>query len=145
MILLLCSAAFAACTRDVFRARIGRGSLGLELAVSPSQRAKGLMFRMSLPRDAGMLFVFPDTGRRAFWMKNTYIPLSIAFLDRGLRVIALFDMKPHDRTPVGPEKPAMYVLEVNKGWFRRNSVRVGSRLRPGKSLNNFLSRYRSVR
>lgn len=132
----------SACASGKYDAVMGGGTLSLELAVSRSERARGLMYRRTLARNSGMLFVFPDTARRAFWMKNTFVPLSIAFLDGNLRVVSIHHLKPHDRTPVGPAIPVMYALEVNRGWFLKHGVRSGMRLRPGGRLKRVLSRQR---
>jgi len=129
-----------ACTTGSYEARIGRGRLRLELAITSAERAEGLMHRKVLAPDTGMLFVFPGSARRVFWMKNTSIPLSIAFLDKCLRVISIHKLKPFDRTPVGPRLPAMYALEVNRGWFRENLVYVGSSFFPGPELAGVLKK-----
>jgi uncharacterized membrane protein (UPF0127 family) len=111
---------------------IGVGSVKLvvEVADDPLERSLGLMYRESLPEERGMLFVYPDEQPRAFWMKNTLIPLSIAFADAKGSIIAIMDMAPDDgRTHYRSPGPAMYALEVNQGWFQRNGVKVGSEIR----------------
>ena len=101
----------------------------VEIADSPEEQATGLMNRTSLAEDRGMLFVFPGEEVRSFWMKNTLIPLSIAYMDSEGRIVDLQDMKPlDDEEPhyVSAE-PAKYALEVNKGFFDENGVEVGDR------------------
>lgn len=93
-------------------------SFSLELAITPEQKQQGLMFRESLPKDAGMLFVFNDTEPRGFWMKNTKIPLDMIYLDENLTVVEIKkNIRPclEDPCAVYKSKPAKYVLEVNAG------------------------------
>jgi uncharacterized membrane protein (UPF0127 family) len=75
-----------------------------------------------------MVFVYPSEGRRAFWMKNTPLPLSIAFIDAQGRIVRIADMEPHDLTPVPSGRPAMYALEMPRGWFALRSVAVGDQV-----------------
>lgn len=97
----------------------------VEVADNEDERSLGLMYRDSLPADKGMLFVYPDTHLRSFWMANTRIPLSIAFLDGSGRVVTLTDMKPLDRERTSSVLPARYALEMNQGWFASHGVAVG--------------------
>ena len=76
--------------------------------------------------DQGMLFVYPDERPRNFWMKDTSLPLSIAYLDAQGRIVRIADMTPFDTSPVPSVRPAMYALEVNQGWFTRHAVQVGA-------------------
>jgi len=110
--------------------RIGMGNsqLTVEVAATPGERARGLMYRDSLDDDTGMLFVFEYPGRWGFWMKNTLIPLSIAFLDHEGNVVNIEDMQPHDTTVTMPKGEILYALEVNLGWFARHGIRPGSRI-----------------
>ena len=106
-----------------------RVEVRVEIADSPEEQATGLMNRTALAEDRGMLFVFPGEEVRSFWMKNTLIPLSIAYMDSEGRIVDLQDMKPlDDEEPhyVSAE-PAKYALEVNKGFFDENGVEVGDR------------------
>ncbi len=80
------------------------------------------MFRRDLPDDAGMLFVFPEDTRTSFWMKDTFIPLTIAFLAADGRILAVVDGKPLDETPLDPGVTYRYALEVNQGWFGRRGL-----------------------
>ncbi|HEY1406377.1 MAG TPA: DUF192 domain-containing protein [Spirochaetota bacterium] len=101
--------------------------VNLELACSESEHTYGLMYRDKLDENSGMLFVFPDDGYRNFWMKNTRIPLSIAYIDAKGKILEIYDMKPLDTSITYPSKFACrYALEVNKGWFKKHNIRTGS-------------------
>ena len=107
----------------------GAARLTLELAATDEQRSRGLMFRESLPEDQGMLFVFEQQTNASFWMRNTLIPLSIAYIDRDGTILDIQDMQPEAPgypTPIyPPASPYWYALEVNQGWYARNGVNVG--------------------
>jgi uncharacterized membrane protein (UPF0127 family) len=99
----------------------------VELADDLAEQTKGLMDRTTLGENRGMLFVYPEERELSFWMKNTLIPLSIAFIDSERRIIVIQDMRPLDDEPphyVSAE-PAQYALEVNQGFFERRGVKVG--------------------
>jgi uncharacterized membrane protein (UPF0127 family) len=96
-----------------------------EVAATPEQRATGLMHRFSLRPDHGMIFVFERPERQSFWMKNTFIPLSIAFIAPDGRIINVDDMAPHDETTHSSKGPALYALEMRKGWFAERGIRAG--------------------
>jgi uncharacterized membrane protein (UPF0127 family) len=99
----------------------------VEIADNTSERAKGLMNRTALPKDQGMLFVFDSEQELSFWMSNTLIPLSIAYMDSEGRIVDIQDMEPLDDEPphyVSAE-PAQYALEVNQGFFEERGVEVG--------------------
>jgi uncharacterized protein len=99
-----------------------------EVAHTGETRRLGLMNRRILPEDRGMLFVFDEIGMHAMWMKNTYIPLSVAFLDERGAIINIADMEPHTVDSHGAAKPAKYALEVNRGWFSKRGVKAGARV-----------------
>jgi uncharacterized membrane protein (UPF0127 family) len=103
-------------------------TLNVEVAATPPERQQGLMFRQELDDSAGMLFLFPADDSVGFWMKNTYIPLTIAFIDSSGRVVELRDGRPLDETVLTPAHPYRYALEVNQGWFERHGLGVGARL-----------------
>lgn len=107
---------------------IGEHRFAVELATTPAERAKGLMFRESLPKNRGMLFVFEMQQPLSFWMQNTSIPLSIAYIDENGVIIDIIDMKPFDLTSIPSSQPARYALEVNQGEFRRKGIRPGNRI-----------------
>ncbi|MCL2519415.1 MAG: DUF192 domain-containing protein [Spirochaetaceae bacterium] len=100
----------------------------VEVADTSDSRALGLMHRRSLPANNGMLFVFPDEAIRSFWMHNTYIPLSIAYIDRDGRIRSIHDMTPLSRATIQSTLPVMYALEVNQGFFERHNITVGDRV-----------------
>jgi len=105
---------------------IGAHELTAELATTPSQIQTGLMFRFSLPPDHGMLFVYHAAEPMSFWMRNTYIPLSIAFIDAQGRILNIADMAPHDERPTWSAGRALYALEMRKGWFAAKGIVAGA-------------------
>jgi uncharacterized membrane protein (UPF0127 family) len=109
-------------------ARIGTHTLQIELAISETEQQRGLMHRRELPENQGMLFIFQQEQRLGFWMKNTLLPLSIAFLDKDLRIVDIQDMQPLDETTHISAKPALYALEMNQGWFRKRGIVTGNQL-----------------
>ena len=104
---------------------VGEESITVEVADEPEERHNGLMFRKKLPTDSGMLFVYPEPQSLSFWMKNTHIPLSIAYLDETGRILNIEDMSPHNTQTVTSAAPAMYALEMNQGWFADNGIERG--------------------
>lgn len=100
-----------------------------EVARTADERAQGLMYRESLARGKGMLFVFPDSQIRSFWMKNTFIPLDIAFLDAEFRIVDIKAMEPENTTSLPSALPAMFALEVPLGWFEEMGISVGAQAR----------------
>ncbi len=110
-----------------------RVTLEVEVADTPQTRARGLMYRSWLPEYAGMLFVFESPQRLAFWMKNTWIPLSVAFIDPSWRVVDIQHMdppQPGGEIPIYVSRQeAQYALEVNQGFFTRHGIGVGARVR----------------
>jgi uncharacterized membrane protein (UPF0127 family) len=103
----------------------GRPRLALELATTPEQHERGLMFRESMPADHGMLFVFDRQSNAAFWMRNTLIPLSVAYIDADGTILDIQDMQPQTDDSHPPARPYWYALEVNQGWYANNGVGVG--------------------
>jgi uncharacterized protein len=99
-----------------------------EVATTVQDRATGLMNRFSLQQDHGMLFVFERSETLHFWMKNTYIPLSIAFLDATGRILNIEDMAPQTETTHPSKGPALYALEMRKGWFLERGIKAGDRV-----------------
>lgn len=121
-----------ACGRGVPGARleveplvVGNQRITAEIAVTARDRSHGLMHRESMPDDHGMLFVFPEERILTFWMKDTPLPLSIAFADAGGRIVRIEDMEPNSRDVVSSGVPARYALEMNRGWFERHGVYPG--------------------
>jgi uncharacterized membrane protein (UPF0127 family) len=107
---------------------IGTVKLQAEVANTPGQREIGLMHRFSLAPDHGMVFVFPAPEPLSFWMRNTYIPLSIAYMDANGVILNIEDMAPQDDTMHWSRGAAQYALEMRKGWFRERGVRAGDRV-----------------
>ena len=100
-----------------------------QLAATPQQRSTGLMFRRQMPQAEGMLFVFDQPGQQCFWMKNTLLPLSAAFVADDGTIVNLADMKPQTTDSHCSEKPVRYVLEMNQGWFSQKGIKTGTKLR----------------
>ncbi len=99
-----------------------------ELANTATTRATGLMFRKSLEANRGMLFVFEVVAPHCMWMRNTFVPLSVAFLDDEGKILNIADMTPHDETSHCANGSARYALEMNRGWFAGKGVKAGARL-----------------
>lgn len=100
--------------------------LTAELATTPATRACGLSHRDELPKNHGMLFIYPDLRPVSYWMKDTKVPLSIAFLDDSGQIFSIQDMAPLQTDRRYPSsRPAIYALEVNQGWFGRHQIDVG--------------------
>ncbi|GGO68746.1 DUF192 domain-containing protein [Bowmanella pacifica] len=102
--------------------------LELELAQSFEARARGLMHREALCADCGMLFEYTEPRVVSMWMKNTLIPLDVAFVDKQGRILVIKQMQPHDLTPVDSERLASYAWEMNQGWFAKHGVKAGDRV-----------------
>jgi uncharacterized protein len=99
-----------------------------EVADDFASRARGLMYRKQMPSNAGMLFLFEEPGAQCMWMKNTLIPLSVAFLDERGTIINIEDMAPQTEDSHCARRPARYALEMNGGWFAARGIRPGMRL-----------------
>jgi len=133
MFLLIFLFCFISCTTHKLPVReitIERDGLVLavvkaEIAGTSEERTHGLMFRKELPDGEGMLFIFESDQVLSFWMKNTYIPLSIAYISWDGRIIDIKDMYPHDENSVSSSRSVRYALEVPQGWFSRSGIRVG--------------------
>jgi uncharacterized protein len=103
-------------------------TVAVELARTPDEQARGLMFRRELPEGRGMLFLFEREEIRRFWMKNTLIPLDMIFLDGKRQIVGVEENTvPHDEESRGPDDPAQYVLEVPAGYTRRHGLGPGAR------------------
>jgi uncharacterized membrane protein (UPF0127 family) len=109
-------------------------ALIVEVAATPATREKGLMNRFSLRPDHGMLFVFEAPQPLAFWMKDTYVPLSIAFVDAGGRILNIEDMRPRDESTHWSRGTALYAIEMRQGWFAAKGIAAGDRVEglPGR-------------
>ena len=108
----------------------------LEIASTSQDRRKGLMFRKELPEDFGMIFAWDSKKIQCMWMRNTFVPLSVAYIDNTGEIIDIYDMVPLSKTSVCSKKPALYALEVNQGWFKKKDINVGDILTINKILQN---------
>ena len=100
-----------------------------EFANTFQARAQGLMHREKLAQNTGMLFRFDEAATQCMWMKNTLIPLSVAFLDEAGTVVTILEMQPHDETSRCSSGPARYALEMNRAWFAERGIKPGMKLR----------------
>ena len=121
------SVAAVACVHDTGKIDLAVGGVvfRVEQAVTPEQRREGLMYRDRLGEREGMLFVFEEERMLSFWMRNTSLPLSIAFIDARGVIVHITDLVPYSETPVPSRVPARFALEVNRGAFERTGVAVG--------------------
>jgi uncharacterized membrane protein (UPF0127 family) len=99
-----------------------------QLAITPDQRSIGLMFRKEMPQSEGMLFAFEQAAVQCFWMKNTLLPLTAAFVADDGTIVNLADMQPQTTNEHCSTQPVRYVLEMNQGWFSRKKIRAGFKL-----------------
>ena len=107
----------------------GMHNIVAELAQTPQQQQIGMMMRTEMAAHEGMLFVFDDVAPRCFWMKNTLLPLSIAFIEDDGTVVNIAEMKPRSEASHCSEKPVRYALEMNQGWFSKRAIKAGFRLK----------------
>ena len=109
---------------------LGPKEITAELAISRTEIATGMMFRDKMEENEGMLFIFAQPVQVSFYMKNTYVPLSCAYIDSEGAILEIHDLKPLDENPVyARSEQVQYVLEVKQGWFERNGVRIGTVIR----------------
>jgi hypothetical protein len=125
--LIACTATSAA-SGGQLSLRIGPHAFQVEVSATPREREHGLMGRTHLPADGGMLFVFEQPGRHCFWMRDTPLPLSIAFIDPTDRIVRLADMQPLTETLHCPGADVRYALEVRQGEFQRRGIAPGARV-----------------
>jgi hypothetical protein len=125
---LAASAAFADVSFKTSLVRVGPHPLKVEVAQSEPQRMQGLMFREKLGAEDGMLFIFDEPAYHGMWMKNTLIPLSVAFVDANGVILNILDMEPQTLDSHMAAGPAVYAIETNKGWFERKKIKAGDRV-----------------
>ena len=115
---------------DLQRVKITAGmhQISAQVAQTPEQRQIGLMFRKEMPQAEGMLFVFEQPSQQCFWMKNTLLPLTAAFVADDGTIVNLEDMKPQTTDSHCSAKPVRYVLEMNQGWFAKKGLKAGFKL-----------------
>lgn len=116
----------------------------VELAITPEERQKGLMYRKHLGENEGMLFIFPEKDFLRFWMKNTYIPLDIAFFDEDGYLLEVFSMKPQSEDIIQSTEPAKYALEMNQGWFYKKQIKRFSKLQLTKEVEEKINLHTSL-
>ena len=110
------------------RIQAGMYQIDAQLAVTPGQREIGLMYRSEMPQHEGMLFVFEQPADQCFWMKNTILPLTAAFVADDGTIVNLADMKPQTTDSHCSAKPVRFVLEMNQGWFAKKAIKAGYKL-----------------
>ena len=108
--------------------KVSGHTFSAEVAYKKESRIRGLMYRNSMEKNSGMLFVFPEAAIHSMWMINTYIPLSIAFLDKDGIILNIIDMSPHTRTKNSAAGKAKYALEMNLGWFSLRNIKEGEKI-----------------
>jgi uncharacterized membrane protein (UPF0127 family) len=115
---------------DLPRIQITAGMylIDTQVAATHEQRATGLMYRQQMPMSEGMLFVFDQASEQCFWMKNTLLPLTAAFVDDDGTIVNMADMKPLTTDSHCSAKPVRFVLEMNQGWFNKKGIKPGVRL-----------------
>ncbi len=126
--LILAAGRAVAQTLPVVELTAGFHRIEAEVAANNAARMQGLMQRKSLPAQRGMLFVFERDAQHCMWMKNTFLPLSVAFLDAQGRILNIADMQPHSEDNHCAAQPARYALEMNAGWFAQRGIKRGDRI-----------------
>ena len=126
--LFLVAAPAAAQTLPVTQLSAGMHLIRAEVAADMSSRSQGLMHRKALAPNAGMLFIFDEPAPHCMWMKNTYIPLSVAFIDAQGVIINIADMQPHSEQSHCAARPAVYALEMTQGWFAQRGIKAGAKV-----------------
>jgi hypothetical protein len=112
-------------TLPTMELKIGGQTVHAEVAVTDETRQKGLMFREKLGKNDGMLFVFSQVAYHAMWMRNTPLPLSVAFMDEHGKILSIHEMQPHTENSHQAAGPARYALEMNAGWFASYRIKAG--------------------
>lgn len=125
---LLASADDGQAKLESIRLNAGIHNIQAEVAQTPEQREVGLMYRKAMGTNDGMLFAFEEPGKQCFWMKNTLLPLSVAFIADDGTIVNIDDMKPLTLDGHCSTKPVRFVLEMNQGWFARRGIKAGERL-----------------
>jgi len=126
---LFCLAGPALAELPVVELGAGMHVIRAEVAADMASRMQGLMHRKSMAPNAGMVFVFEEDAIHCMWMKNTLIPLAVAFVDKAGTIVSISEMQPHSEQTHCAARPARYALEMNKGWFAQKGIRPGAKLR----------------
>jgi uncharacterized protein len=126
-LLLLAAASTSAQQASFATTKLSAGMhiIKAEVAADDAQRQQGLMFREKMAPNAGMVFVFDGINSQCMWMKNTLLPLSVAFIDEQGKIVNIEDMKPHSLESICSAKPVKYALEMNQGWFKQKNIKPG--------------------
>jgi uncharacterized protein len=127
-LLLLAAVPAIVQAQPVIQLSAGMHLIRAEVAADMATRSRGLMFRKSLAPNAGMVFVFDEASQHCMWMKNTLIPLSVAFVDEAGIIINIEDMAPHTEDTHCAKRPARYALEMDRGWFASRGIKPGTKL-----------------
>ena len=128
LIIAMAWAAAAAAQLPVLQLSAGMHLIKAEVAADFSTRAQGLMHRKALAPNAGMLFIFDEPAVHCMWMKNTFVPLSVAFLDERGTIVNIEDMQPHTERSHCAAAPVLLALEMSQGWFAQRGIKPGARL-----------------
>jgi uncharacterized protein len=128
LILNSCSNPSNTANNKLYEIKINGKSIHVEVVATQRKRMLGLMFREKLDKDQGMLFIYPQDQYLSFWMKNTKIPLSIAFMNSSGEITQIESMSPYSLTSHVSKDKGRYALEMEEGWFRKNWVKVGSKV-----------------
>lgn len=128
LLLLAALAAPALAQMPVVQLNAGMHLIKAEVAADFETRARGLMHRKSLPQNGGMLFIFDEPSIHCMWMKNTLIPLSVAFMDERGTILNIADMEPHSEQSHCAAAPARLALEMSRGWFAQRGIKPGMRI-----------------
>jgi uncharacterized membrane protein (UPF0127 family) len=128
LLLALSIAASALAQLPTVQLVTGMHAIRAEVADSMEARMQGLMYRKEMPQGAGMVFVFDENAAHCMWMKNTLIPLSVAFIDQAGTIINIADMQPQSEQAHCATRPARFALEMNKGWFEQRGIKAGAKL-----------------
>jgi len=128
LLLLLAALPAMLQAQPVVQLSAGMHLIRAEVAADMATRSRGLMFRKSLAPNAGMVFVFDEASQHCMWMKNTLIPLSVAFVDEAGLIINIEDMAPQTEDTHCAKRPARYALEMDRGWFASRGIKPGTKL-----------------
>ena len=127
-ILLTLLSSSASAEKPLIHLKVSGYTLSAEVAYKKESRIRGLAYRNFMKKNSGMLFIFPEASIHSMWMVNTYIPLSVAFLDKNGMILNIIDMSPHTRTRNSAASKAKYALEMNLGWFSSRSIKAGEKI-----------------
>ena len=135
-ILLTLLSSSASAEKPLIHLKVSGYTLSAEVAYKKESRIRGLTYRNFMKKNSGMLFVFPEASIHSMWMVNTYIPLSVAFLDKKGMILNIIDMSPHTRTRNSAASKAKYALEMNLGWFSSRGIKAGEKITGLKKAPN---------